>query len=240
MTRFAKPLLLETPCCKNKVMRRRFASINSFGLSTRWSDGYSSTLFGSNAPHLAYCDACNKVYWLEDATELGVVTSLDQQPEYRSSWMARIFSKKTDVGSVAKQAEVGLRGLDFVDYHEHPRPADLLLAMLREEWTTPERELYLRSWLWWIGNHRQRGQLTASPMSGIQAEQNMLRLLALHQAAPAALHQIRAVGELLRQMGRFDEATSALEVAAENDTDTSAILEAARRGETDVFLLETY
>lgn len=240
MTRFAKPLLLETPCCQQKVMRRRFASINSFGLSSRWSDGYTSVLMVSEASRLAYCAGCNKTYWLEDAAELGVVPSFNDKPSVRGSWLGRIFGKKPGAIAGEKVAAVDLHDLDFVDYHEHPRPADLLLAVLREEWSDQERELYLRTRLWWIGNHSQRARRKVSPMAGEQANENMLRLLTLHQAAPASDQGAMAIAELLRQLGRFDEAISTLNGHSSDSVRAAAIAAAATRGESHVFEVETF
>lgn len=240
MTRLAKPLLLETPCCQTKVMQRRLASVNTFGLAKAWSDGYTSVFMVSEAQRLAYCAGCNSVYWLEDATVLGVIPSSDERAGRCGGWLARIFGKQSNVGLGEKQTTVDLLDLDFVDYHQYPRPADLLLAVLREEWTKPERELYLRTWLWWIGNHRQRGRRTLSPMTDEQANENMRRLLALHQAAPMSDKGIEAIGELLRQLGRFGEAMVALDDILESNARAAAIHADAARNESSVFELEPF
>lgn len=240
MTRFAKPLLLETPCCQEKVMQSRFASVNSFGMSTRWSDGYTDIPMVSLTSRLAYCPGCNKTYWLEDATELGVVPSAEEKAQNRSGWLAGIFGKKASVSATENVAKVDLLDLDYVDYHQHPRPADLLLAVLREEWSNPERELYLRTRLWWIGNHGQRGRRMVSPMSDKQASENVLRLLALHQAALDTDQSAELIAELLRQMGRFDEAMVALKGRREGSAKAAMIEDAAARGESHVFEVETF
>ncbi len=240
MTRFAKPLLLETPCCHEKVMHQRFASVNSFGLSSRWSDGYTWMPMVSEASRLAYCPGCNRTYWLEDATELGVVPSFNENSAHKSRWLPRIFWKSQNEGNIDVEAQVELNDLDFVDYHKHPRPADLLLAVLREEWSNPERELYLRTRLWWIGNHGKRGRRMLSPMSDEQATDNMLSLLALHRAAPVLDQDAKAIAELLRQFGRFDEALSALSSYGEDSGRATAIKAAATRGESGVFEVETF
>ncbi|MBP5988283.1 MAG: hypothetical protein KA538_13970 [Azonexus sp.] len=240
MTRFAKPLLLETPCCQEKVMQRRFASVNSFGMSTRWSDGYTDIPMVTEASRLAYCPGCNKTYWLEDATELGIVPAANEKAQNRGRWLAGIFGKKASVSAAENVAQVDLLDLDFVDYHQHPRPADLLLAVLREEWSNPERELYLRTRLWWIGGHSQRGRRMASPMSDKQANENMLRLLARHQAVPVPDQDVAAIAELLRQLGRFDKAIATLEGVCGDSRRAHAIKDAAARGDSHVFEVETF
>jgi hypothetical protein len=240
MTRFAKPLLLETPCCQEKVMRQRFASVNSFGLSSRWSDGYTWMPMVSEASRLAYCPGCNKTYWLEDATELGVVPSFNEKSVRKKRWLPRIFWKSPSEGYLDVEAQVESSDLDYVGYHKHPRPADLLLAVLREEWSSPERELYLRTRLWWIGNHKQRGRKTASPMTQQQAEDNKLSLLALHRAAGAADNVAVTMGELLRQLGRFDEAVAVLEKVARESDAAAVILGLVKQGKTEVCALEQF
>lgn len=240
MTRFAKPLLLETPCCQEKVMQHRFASVNSFGISTRWSDGYTDIPMVALTSRLAYCPGCNKTYWLEDATELGVVPSADERAHNRGGWLAGIFGKKAGVSAAENVAQVNLRDLDFVDYYQQARPADLLLAVLREEWSNSERELYLRTRLWWIGNHSQRGRRMISPMSGEQANENMRCLLALRLAASDTDQNPEAIAELLRQLGRFDEAMIALKGRREGSPKAAMIEDAAGRGESQVFEVETF
>lgn len=239
MTRLAKPILLKTPCCDEMVIKQRFTSFNSFGVSSRWSDDYVSMPFVSEVAAMAYCPGCNKTYWLEDATELGVLPSRSETG-VQSNWISRLFNKKRDVSSNEKVADVDLLELDFVDYHQQPRPADLLLAVLREEWSNTEREAYLRTRLWWIGNHQQRGRRLQSPMTSEQANDNMQRLLALHQSAPQADDNAKLIAELLRQLGRFDEAIAALDVCREKSAKAKMIEAAAAQRESGVFEVESF
>ena len=221
-------------------MRRRFASVNSFGMSTRWSDGYTDIPMVSLTSRLAYCPGCNKIYWLEDATELGVVPTADEREKNRAGWLTGSFGKKASVSATENVAQVDLLDLDFVDYHQHPRPADLHLAVLREEWSNPERELYLRTRLWWIGGHGQRGRRMASPMSDKQAKENMLCLLVLHQAVPVPDQDAAGIAELLRQFGQFDKAIAALEGVCGDSRRVHAIKDAAARGDSHLFEVETF
>lgn len=221
-------------------MQKRFASINSFGISSRWSDGYTSMPLVSETARLAYCPGCNLTYWLEDATKLGVVPSVDKKTPSQSGWLSRIFRKSHDNSDQASVAHVEWQGLFPPRYHKSPRPADLLLAVLREEWTNTERELYLRTRLWWLGNHGQRGQRTVSPMNEAQTEANMLRLLVLHQAAPTLDQDAETIAELLRQMGRFDEAVTVLKGRRDASATAAAIEDAAASEKIQVFQVETF
>lgn len=221
-------------------MQQRFASVNSFGLSSRWSDGYTSMPFVTEASRLAYCPGCNTTYWLEDANCLGVLPSFGDAPVRRHGWLPRFLRKDSCDATREAEAQVEQRDLDYVDYHQHPRPADLLLVVLREEWSSTEREQYLRTRLWWIGNHAQRGQRMVSPMTDEQARGNMLRLLALRQAAVTSDDDAEAIVELLRQLGRFDEAIAALRGHRDKSAKAAMIGDAAARGESRVFEVETF
>lgn len=240
MTRFANPLLLETPCCQEKVMQQRFASVNSYGLSSRWSDGYTSMPFVSEASRLAYCAGCNKTYWIEDATSLGVVPSFEEAPARRPGWLPEFLRKSCGDAKQEPVAQVEQRDLDYVDYHKHPRPADLLLAVLREEWSSTEREQYMRTRLWWIGNHSQRGRRMLSPMTNEQNFDNMLRLIAIYQTVADLAQNAEAIAELLRHMGRFDEAIAVIGGHCDKSAKAAMIEDAAARGESRVFEVETF
>ncbi len=237
MTRLTKPIILETPCCNAKVLKRRFASLNSFGLATKWSDGYSRAFMLADAPRLGYCSSCNKTYWLEDANELGVFELPNNGEVSKRRWLARFFGNKKTEGRASQLDTMGSLFLDRVDYHEHPRPADLLLSVLREEWATPAREEYLRTWLWWAGNHGQRKRRTASPMSAEQSCENMEQLLLLLQATPECNRDWETYGELLRQLGRFDEAVAVLDGRSESSAKAAAIQAAAKRRDSRIFEL---
>lgn len=221
-------------------MKQRFASVNSFGLATAWSDGYTDMPLVSEMSRLAYCSGCNKVYWLDDATNLGVVPSSDEKSVRRHGWLPRFLQKSESAPGQEPVAQVEPNALDYVDYHDNPRPADLLLVVLREEWSSTEREQYLRTWLWWIGNHSQRGMRIVSPMTDEQTSDNMLRLLSLHQATADLDQNAEAIAELLRQIGRFDEAIAALGGHRDKSARAAMIEDAAARGESHVFEVEIF
>lgn len=195
--------------------------------------------FVSEASRLAYCAGCNKTYWIEDATSLGAVPSLEAAPARRPGWLPEFLRKSSGDAKQEPVAQVEQRDLDYVDYLQHPRPADLLLAVLREEWSSTEREQYLRTRLWWIGNHSQRGRRMLSPVTDEQSFDNMLRLLALHQA-DAELGQNAAIAELLRHMGRFDEAIAVIGGHRDKSAKAAMIEDAAARGESRVFEVEIF
>lgn len=253
MTRIADPLLLETPCCRTKVMQRRFASVNTFGLASRWSDGYSCIFMVPDASLLGYCESCDSIYWQEDAVRLGIVPQSNEgriSNSRRRGWfsqaIARFLGKRPELSQAVsfdeelerwRVAELASRSANYI---ASPRPRDLLSAVQREQWEAPGREIYLRTWLWWVARHGQRGRLIDDSIPEGAINDNMAALLALHQASPAPDEVAMAAGELLRQFGQFDEAAARLEGMAERNAAAAAILAAVRKKETAVFVLERF
>lgn len=251
MTRFAKPLLLEIPCCQAKKIQRRFASINTFGLASRWSDGYCRMPLVQDASRLGYCGNCNKVYWLEDAVNLGIASPPESTtpprffPSRRGWWerlRLRLQGKNPDdlFGEALKHLAAIRERYESENCVQHPQSGDLLSAVQCELWDAPEREIYARTWLWWCCSHSQRGQRSDASILPAAANENRSSLLALHQRSLASDDAVLASGELLRQLGRFGEAIAMLTVLAERSTEAAAILAAARREETAVFELENF
>ena len=89
---------------------------------------------------------------------------------------------------------------------------DFIAALTEAPPQSRERELHLRVRLWWALNdhHRHDNSSSSAPRPAMQrsiARPNMLRILELIEHRPQA--QVTR-GELLRQLGRFDEAVAVL------------------------------
>lgn len=181
------------------------------------------------------------MYWLEDAEILGIEPSLHVRQTGFGGWLARLMGQQREVAPEANVAKVDPLELDFIEGYEPTRPADVALAVSREAWSTPERGMYLRTCLWRFGNHVQRGRFVDSPISEAQAADNMRALLALNQAMEPDTVKRETVAELMRQLGRFEEAIAVLDAAGvEACPLAEAIRAAAARGETHVFKVESF
>ncbi|MCS0631654.1 hypothetical protein NX786_20210 [Telluria mixta] len=117
---------------------------------------------------------------------------------------------------------------------------DFLEALAALACNTDEREIYLRRRLWWAWNDKQRlgknGPLVLTPYNMLAEEAlfNMRRLLQLVECAPS--QQVER-GELLRQLGRFDEAVAILKAVpadGHNEIRALKIEKLARSGDTQV------
>ena len=92
------------------------------------------------------------------------------------------------------------------------KAGDFLGALTNRQPQSRERELHLRVRLWWALNDHHRQDSSSStapppPMHNNIARPNMLRILELIEDTPKAKV---TRGELLRQLGRFDEAVAVL------------------------------
>jgi len=243
MTRLAAPAIIESPCCQSKLLQRRFASINTFGIATRWSDGYTNVFMMSEAAALACCPACTGVFWIEDARKLGFAPTTKPK-SLGWGWPRRLVARMSgSYEGICTEEKAWLAFQEeelFISKLDRPRPAEILHAVERGKASTAEREIYLRTRLWWIGNHKYRGYKTESPMTPQQAEDNMMSLLVLHRTSGAADDVAVTVGELLRQLGRFDEAMAVLEKTTLEPRLADAILELAKQRKSEVCALEQF
>ncbi|AXS80635.1 hypothetical protein [Dechloromonas sp. HYN0024] len=243
MTRLAAPAIIESPCCQSKLLQQRFASINTFGLATRWSDGYTDIFLAPEAGSLACCPACTGIFWVEDARELGRAPT--REPEsLHWGWPRRLLAHMTGHYEGLCAEEKTWQAFHdeelFITALERPRPAEILNAVQRGKATTPAREIYLRTRLWWIGNHRQRGRRIENPMTLEQTEDNMRSLLALHKASNDVDSIAVTVGELLRQLGRFDEAVAVLENVALEPNLVAVMLRLAKQRKSEICAIEQF
>ena len=83
----------------------------------------------------------------------------------------------------------------------------------------------------------QRGSKVTNPMSPQETTDNMNALLSLIRAMPDSYVEIE--GELLRQLGRFDDAVSVLESLAKDSETAACILGLAHAGKVDVGVVHT-
>jgi hypothetical protein len=213
MTSFAQPIVIQCPKCHSCLHRRRLCSFNDFG-AMGWSDGHTSIFGLSLISQLGRCAYCRKVFWLDDLEELGVLPK--EGPSVGA--ISRIYHRITrDSDGVLERERIwnqtpwewkNAKPAEMPDYF------DLKTALADKDSLTPERELLVRRALWFHGNDHLRLNRDGKPlrdtpkMSDLDARENMLSMLDLiaegHDSRPTEK------GELLRELGRFEEAIEAL------------------------------
>jgi hypothetical protein len=179
-----------------------------------WSDGYTS-IFGLNSiSQLGRCAYCKKVFWLDDLEVLGVLPKEGQQ----IGGLARIYHRLTgdSDGLLERERTWNEAPWEWKNAKpaETPDYFDLKIALADAETLTPEREVLVRRNLWFHSNDHLRLSRDGKPlrdtprMSDLDARENILAMLDLiaegHESRPMEK------GELLRELGRFEEAIEAL------------------------------
>lgn len=230
MTRFADPLVISCPHCHEPLRERQLASFSNFG-SVTWSDGHVGMLTFCHTGSIAKCEECNKLFWREDAEELGRMVQKPVTLEF--SWIKRIVHRC--LGGFERHFEneeawrtlpaSWKRAIEVVP----PEQKDLVAALDSGFADTPKRERYLRTQLWWASNDPDRGYTGDRPLTPEQAIENMKRLLALYRELPEANRKTMVEGELLRELGRFEEAAEILEPLTEESPEAAIIRDEALR-----------
>jgi hypothetical protein len=109
----------------------------------------------------------------------------------------------------AKDKEASAR-----DYEQY-KPKEILSLLEHPLAQGLEHQLYLRFKIWHLANHKYRNEKKAVVEYSPEEENNMEALLDLLE--PAEQRDRLIMGELLRQLGRFDEAQQILEFVFSDD-----------------------
>lgn len=244
MTRFADPLVVQCPHCGSHVLKSRLASFNDYGATT-WSDGYSSAWGLNSISAIARCPSCRNVFWFEDAKELG---PLPREP-MPMSWFGRMVEKLTGDknGRLEKQriwcaVPSEWKNAQAVDYTGFP---DLLATLKDTEHLTPLREANVRRKIWWNSSDHLRRRRDGAPMrvapilSDTDTKENLQALLDLHERGIVNMPVENA--EILRQLGRFEDAVTLLQSVSSDDAKSeilSKIMQFAR--DKDASIIEVW
>lgn len=238
MTSYARPLVIRCPKCRSHLHRRRLQSFNDFG-AMGWSDGYTSIWGLNSVSDLGRCPHCKKIFWIDDAEAMGV---LPKEPD-RIGWVARIYywimrdsgrdlERERNWNSTPWEWK-NAKPVDLPDF------VDMKIALKDAEHLTLAREALLRRAIWREGNDHLRINRDGKPLRekprlmDADAQENLLKLLSLIDAGVDAFATER--GEILRQLGRFDDAIEALLVVGENHQEQAdMIIEFARKGDSKV------
>lgn len=214
MTRFTPPDLYQCPACAGYFKRYVLASLHYCDDVPYWSDGKSGQWWAGAGAPAGRCPTCRSVVWIDDAI---VVMPAPHAPR-KVGPVARLWHQITGDKRGRLRAEqewaalpTGIKHAKSIDSLECP--ADVIDALAALPAADGGREVYLRRRLWWASSDYQRmhgdGEMVVSPpiIDAALARANRLRLLELFEHDPK--EQV-ARGELLRQLGRFDEAVAVL------------------------------
>lgn len=212
MTRLLPPEVIACPACDALALRPCVASFNSFGV-TRWTDGYQDRLVNFLAPRLAKCLHCAHPFWPEDARTVGrLPPGVPRMGALRRLWL-RLTGDRA--GHVAARRAHATLPPDWRSAKAllHPRAGDWQTILADAASLTAERELIARRHLWWLHNDPFRGIDTAEDRAhaqtldkAVEREANLVRMRTLLESATPGDDQRLELGEVLRQLGAFEQA----------------------------------
>jgi hypothetical protein len=171
----------QCPNCDCEFIYWAVASCNTFHAKF-YTDGFVDGPMYDEGGYLLTCPGCNKSLWCEDVPTKETLSNL----EYFSGSVR---------GSLPPAERV--RGSQYED-------------LLRQAiWKTEAQEKYVRVRAWWSFNSPYRGQITDEFKMPPEQKQNLLRLLQLLDTNAPSDSIMK--GEILRELGRFDECLKHLE-----------------------------
>jgi hypothetical protein len=223
MTRFAPPMAIACPHCDGNLLKSQLASFSSRSIRS-WTDGETDIGYDNAFAPLMRCPLCQKCFWKSDARKLGELP-LQPRPMSRFEvWYAKLSGDKE--GKLAEQEAwnnipSALRDAPHTDI---PDFSDWLELLQDSAKLRPEREVIVRRKVWRTSNDHLRLRSDGLPCRPVpaltenEATENRLALLTLHENGSTTNPTERA--ELLRQLGRFNEAIQVLKSAAEEERKT--------------------
>lgn len=240
MTSFQRPEVRKCPGCDGFFLRQRLSTINFSG-TRDWSDGAPTAWWGQSP--LVRCRACAAIFWLDETAVAGVLphqpASLGRIARWIAQWRGDPDGRLHDENAwqqipAAWKSAATAEGANF---------EDVVFVLGNSEGLSTDRLLWLRRRIWWTLNDRFRACSDGSPIPDVPTwpvadeQVNMLALLELLEQGDMTPHDMVEKGELLRLLGRFDEAVAVLQAVpadGNNEIRASLIEQLARRADMQV------
>jgi hypothetical protein len=181
-------IIRQCPECGQQIEEWTLASGNTFG-ERFWTDGKQDAPMLPDQPWLVKCPQCRRLFWLDEAKQIGEVEAFaDREDEFSSS---RAYETPSET-----------------DYLTFLQNADLTL----------EKEQYVRTRAWWAANDpiREQGpEDTTSIHFSEEQERNLSALYDLLEEEEPGQRLMKA--ELARERGMFDETLALLKTNFPDD-----------------------
>lgn len=240
MTRYAAPSVHVCPGCNAFFLRRRYRSVNFFGTQD-WSDGVPTMLWRQEP--LVRCDACAALFWLDDIEPVGIMPDAPRPiGRLTRGWLRWRGDPEGQLQAQEEWTET-MKSWGQAQYIGRVNFDDVVYVLSRSKGVDTDRLLWLRQRVWWALNDRYRSRADGSPVPDAPnwpaaAERTnmevILDILRDDEQQPGSMIQ---QGELLRLLGRFDEAIALLRaVPADGHSEVRAVKieRLARSGDTQV------
>jgi hypothetical protein len=213
MTSYSSPSVHVCPGCDAFYLQRRLRSANFFG-ARDWSDGVPT--MGWQQEPLVRCGACAALFWLDDVEAVGVMPEpLMPIGRLKRAWLrwfgdpeGRLQEYEDWAGRMTSWGHAHYIGSVNFD--------DVVHVLSRSNGVNSDRILWLRKRIWWDLNDRYRARVDGSPYPDVPVwpataeRNNMEAILGMLQDGETYPMSMIQQGELLRLLGRFDEAVAIL------------------------------
>jgi len=189
------------------------------------------------------CGACAALFWLDDAAPVGIMPDSPRPiGRFRRTWLLW----RGDPQGLLQDHEEWSRAMaswGHAQYVDRASFDDVVYVLARSKGVSRERLLWLRKRILWGLNDRYRTRSDGSPLPDVPVwprvaeRNNMEAILDMLRDGETQPCTMILQGELLRLLGRFDEAASILNaVPADGHSEVRAatIERLARRGDTQV------
>lgn len=243
MTSFSNPTVHPCPGCSAFFLKSHLRTINFFGVQD-WSDG-KPTAWWRQEP-LVRCNACAALFWLDDTVAVGTMPLMPQKMgAFTYSWLPwrRRHLPDQDARRLANRLWGDPQHIGAANFD------DVVHVLSRSRGVSDQRLLWLRKRIWWELNDRYRHQCDGAPLHDVPVwpqwaeRNNMQAILDMLDGGEITADQMIQRGELLRLLGRFDEAIAVLKaVPADGHTEVRAVRieRLARKKDTHVRLLSPF
>lgn len=243
MTSFSAPSVHACPGCDAFFLRRRLRSANFFGAQD-WSDGVP-TMWWRQEP-LVRCEACAALFWLDDIEPVGV---MPQTPRTIGRFARAWLRWRGDPGGQLQAEEEwsqAMKSWGRAPYIGSVSFDDVAYVLARSRGVRRDQQLWLRNRIWWGLNDRYRSRFDGTPIPDVPSwpiaveRSNMEVILDMLQDSEVEPWNMIQQGELLRLLGRFDEAVVKLRaVPADGHSEVRAakIEKLAKCGDTAVRMM---
>lgn len=246
MTRFADPDVYTCPACAAYFTRTGFRSISFVGTVRDWSDGVPTMWWSRRLRPLVRCRSCAALFWIHDLNPVGV---RERRPEalgrFERWWAERCGDPRGRLQEEQRWRQIP-EGWETAQEADTASCEDVVYVLGNSTGVSPERRLWLRTHIWWELNDRYRIREDGTPIPNVphwpEADEraNMEAILGLLDVGEMTPGDRVQKGEVLRLLGRFDEAVAVLKaVPADGHNEVRAVRigRLAKRKDSQVRLL---
>lgn len=192
---------------------------------------------------LVRCSVCAALFWLEDIEPVGIMPDAPRPiSRFKRAWLRW---RGDPQGLLYGEEEWGraMASWGQARYIGSVKFDDVMYVLARSKGISRHRLLWLRKRIWWGLNDRYRSRQDGSPIPDVPTwpqaleRSNMEAILAMLREGDGHSTDMIEQGELLRLLGRFDEAIAVLKaVPADGHSEVRAVKieRLARSGDSQV------